>query len=122
MVANVFSSSAKFLILQLLCSSKSPISLRQISRICDLPVRSAQLALDSLEVQSVITSMKEGNQRKFILCPESEFSESVKAVFFSLQKLSIARSKKSQVRNGDAILAFINQAKSIAPKVKGAKK
>jgi predicted transcriptional regulator len=116
MLPQVFSSSAKFSVLQLLCCLSIPISLRKIARFCNLPVRSVQLALASLQDQCVIDSTKEGNQKKFALRPDSEFYEAIRAVFDSLQRVPASSSDRYRVRDGGAVLEFIRQARSIAPK------
>ena len=116
MLALVFSSSAKFLVLQLLSNCSSPLSLRKISTFSKLPVRSVQLALQSLTEQKIITFEKVGNQKRFSLRRDSEIYEAVIAMFSAAERILTTQSQELHLRKGAAIINFINQVRIIDPK------
>ena len=91
----LFSSKSKYKILRVLCKRTLPIHLRALAELADIQVRSAQLALESLLKEEVITKTKEANRVNFFLNPYNNYTVYLCEHFADEEKRKIsARAEK----------------------------
>ena len=80
-MSRLFSSAARYRILRTLSRRLTPIHLRALADLSDIPLRSAQLAAAALVRLDVIAESREGNRCMFVLNPRSGFADRLRRFF-----------------------------------------
>jgi hypothetical protein len=108
-LAKYFSSEAKFRILDVLSSQTTPIPLRHISYLAELPVRSVELALKSLSTEKLVLKEKRARYVLFGLNRSHPAAETIIALFeFLRNRELVARSAQYHSR-GEGALVFASE-------------
>lgn len=94
-ISELFTSSAKYKILGVLSSRRSPIHLRAIAEISGVQIRSAQLAIRSLNDDKILRMTREGNRTLYTLNQKSELCLPLREHFSDEQARILAKRAKS---------------------------
>jgi DNA-binding IclR family transcriptional regulator len=105
----ILSSAAKLKILKVLNNQSTPLRLRQIAYLSELPVRSVQLALKSLLEAKVLAAKKGAGIKAFILSREHALYPFIADICEALERQAIRESSQS-ARNAADYAAFNAQA------------
>lgn len=81
MLDSVFSSRAKWKVLERLITLNHPISLRDIERFTAMPIRSIQLAVKALEKEKVIKCFKNANETRYSMNLKYQYYHLIKQIF-----------------------------------------
>lgn len=110
---DLFSSKAKYRILQILSTRSSPIHLRGISEAAGIAIRSAQLAVEDLVSKKVINKKREGNRTLLTLNPRSGYAKLLRTHFRNVSNASIERQAKKW-RDSKELLNRIHELRMLS--------
>jgi DNA-binding transcriptional ArsR family regulator len=113
----LFSSSAKFETLRLLSQRSSPLPLRHIAELTDLPIRSVEIAVSALCKQKVLRRQRVG-RRVMVSFNEQHGSASLVQNIFELVNRSSPLSQSNRDAKAKTILHFIDSTRSLLGQAK----
>ena len=120
-LGDLFSSAAKTEILRVLHHQPGALSLRQLSRLAGVRVRSAELALDSL-VNEKLVGRRRAQNRVFYAMVRSHPSASVLAAVFDAAAVAAIRTnRRSFDERAQRILPFMRQAHRMLNHARGSR-
>lgn len=118
LLEHVFTTSARTSLLSVLFRLNAPIGLRRLVEISGVALRSAQLALEQLEEEHLVISMKCANRREFAVNREHSIHSMLKAVFDIERADRLHRRTDSYQAKAQSVLKFANDAVKLFSKTK----
>lgn len=119
-LSKIFSSQAKVALLETLYRHVDGLSLRQLSEVSGVQIRSAQLALDNLQKQRIVKVRRFMNRRIVLPRMEEPIWELLNAIFRERERFLIRESARKQ-KNATVILSFINSGRKLVAAAKRTK-
>jgi hypothetical protein len=116
--SDVLSSRAKFKVLKLLFQCSAPISLRTITDLTVLPVRSVALALDNLLEQKIIKDSRRDKRRFFQTNHRHPLYEELKNIFVEVERSEIRIKSPQYQREATRAFKFAESANRFFSAVK----
>jgi len=116
-IADILSSRAKFKVLQVLSAHASFLKLRMIAGLTELPVRSVQLALESLVKTKIIREKFIDHYHLFQFSSQHPFAEALKEFFSNISKIEIQSRSAHYLAAPSRALTFASSSKELFSKV-----
>ena len=109
-LGHLFNSAAKTEILRTLHHQPDVVGLRQLARIADVHVRSAELALADLVSIKLVTRKRQSNRVFYAMKRTHPDAALLSAIFDAAAHASISATSASLSKRAKRILPFIRQA------------
>lgn len=113
---HIFSSVAKIKILRTLCLQSLPMSLRTIASVSELPVFSAQRALQQLRDENWVARKRSQNRVLFLLNAAHDSYELVREIFNIEADLKLRRRASRYASQARSALDFADSARAFFKK------
>lgn len=117
-LSDIFSSKARFRILQCLVAQSTPLPLRQIAGLTNLPVRSVELALRGLTKERLLRSQRNKRNHLFEFRHDHILSKDVQALFSALTQQNIKKRSYDLKSEARKALSFADSALKLFHKAK----
>jgi hypothetical protein len=117
-ISQLFSSKARFQVLQVLSLVEWPVSLRTLERLTGLPIRSVKLATLDLVKKKILFQKKQKNSILFSLNRDHFFMDVLKEIFALISRDSIRRRSVSYQSRAADILRFSDEVRLLVKRSK----
>ena len=121
-LGDLFSSAAKTEILRALHHQPGPLSLRQLARLADIRVRSAELALDSLVNEKLVGRRRTQNRVFYAMDLSHPSAAVLDAVFDAAALAAIRANRRALDERAKRILPFLRQARRMLSHARGSRR
>lgn len=117
LLEHIFTTSARTILLSVLFRLNAPIGLRRLVEISGVALRSAQMALEQLEEEHIITSVRSANRREFAVNRNHSVYSMLKNVF-EIERIDMLRRRTDSYQaKAQSVLRFANEAVKLFSKI-----
>lgn len=121
-LSNILSSSAKFLVLEVLIYSRKPLALRHIAVLSACPLRSVQLALQDLHKMRAVRYRRSGNRQLYSLSKSFPLSSLLERIFKEQEYYRIEQQRLGYSNRGKTVLEFNTAAREMLSRARTSQK
>jgi hypothetical protein len=112
-LSHLFSSASKYRILRTLSIRNTPIHLRGLVELADVQLRSAQIAVEKLIRDAIVTKTKQKNRSMLSLNPHSQYATQLRAHFKAEEERRNA-ARALQYKNVSELLERIHELRMLS--------